>query len=68
LEALVKGRKQERQRRLGHTRASRQRLGEGDQLLVLDELADESVEKRTVHDEWRNRRFRGRHRNHGPAL
>ena len=68
LEPLVEGREQERKRRLGHASVRRQRLGEGDQPLVLDELADEGVQDRTVHDEWRNRRFRGLHRSHGPTL
>jgi hypothetical protein len=68
LEPLVQRREQERERRLGHASVRRQRLGEGDQPLVLDELTDEGVQDWTVHDEWRNRRFRGLHRSRGPTL
>jgi hypothetical protein len=68
LEPLVECREEERERRLGHASVRRQGLGEGDQPLVLDELTDEGVQDWTVHDEWRNRRFRGLHRSRGPTL
>ena len=58
LEALVQRGEQERQRRLRHAGARRQCVRERDEALVLDELADEGVKYRTVHDERRNRRFR----------
>jgi hypothetical protein len=60
LEALVQRCEQQRQRGLRHAGAGRQRSGELGEALVLDELPDEGVEYRTVHDERRNRRFRGR--------
>ena len=55
LEPLVERGEQQRQRRLGDARARRQRVGELGEALVLDELADEGVKYRTVHDEGRNR-------------
>ena len=51
-------REQRRQRRLGDASASRQRVYERSDALVLDELANYGVEYRMVHDEGRNRRFR----------
>ena len=59
LEPLVQRGEQQRQRRLRHAGARRQRVRELGEALVLDELPDEGVEYRTVHDERRNRRFRG---------
>ena len=58
LEALMQRGEQERQRRLRHASARRQCVCERDKALVLDELLDERVKYRTVHDERRNRRFR----------
>ena len=56
LQALVQRREQERQRRLRHAGARRQRVRELAEALVLDELPNECVQYRTVHDEGRNRR------------
>src|SRR4051794_33334952 len=56
LEALVQRCQQKRQRRLRHTGARRQRLRKLAKALVLDELLDERMQYRTVHDEGRNRR------------
>ncbi len=58
LEALVQRGEQERQRRLRHAGARRECVRELDETLVLDELLDEGVKYRTVHDQRRNRRFR----------
>jgi hypothetical protein len=57
-EVLVQRRDDERQPRLGDAGALRQRIGERLQALVLDELGDERVQCRAVHDESRNARFR----------
>ena len=58
---LVQRRDDERKRRLGDPGARlRQRVGERLQAVVLEQLANEGVEDRTVHDERRNQRFRGR--------
>jgi hypothetical protein len=46
----VERREHDRQRRLADPGALRQRVGERGELLVLDELADESVEYRTVQN------------------
>jgi hypothetical protein len=54
-EPLVERRHDERQRRLRDARTRRKRLGEGVDPVVLEELPDECVEDRTVHDERRNR-------------
>ena len=56
LEPFVQRRKQQGQRRLRHAGARRQRVRELAKALVLDELLDECVQYRTVHDEGRNRR------------
>jgi len=56
----VQRREHDRERRLRHARARRQRLRELREALVVRKLADEGVQHRTVHDERRNRRFRGR--------
>ena len=58
-ERLVKRREERRQSSLRDTRACRQRVRERGDALVLDELANYGVKYRTVHDERRNRRFRG---------
>ena len=55
LEPFVQRREQERQRRLRHAGARRQRVRELGEALVLDELLNECVKYRTVHDEGRNR-------------
>ncbi len=60
-ELLVQRREHERQRRLGHADARRHRVGELAEALVVDELLDEGVEYRTVHDDRRNPRFRRGH-------
>ncbi len=60
IEALVERREQQRQRRLGDASARRQRLGEGREPLVLEELVDECVQDRSVHRKRRNPRFRAR--------
>jgi MFS family permease len=57
-EPLVQRREQRRQGGLGNTRASRQSVDERGDALVLDEFPNDGVKYRTVHDEWRNRRFR----------
>ena len=54
-------REQERERGLAHPGTRGHRVGERGEALVLDELADECVEYRTVHDERRNQRFRSAH-------
>ncbi len=54
-EALVKCREHHRQRGLGDAGALGQRLREGGEPLVVDELLDEDVEYRAVHDGRRNR-------------
>src|SRR5207237_10381515 len=54
-EPLVERGDDERERRLGHARTRRQRLREGGDPVVLEELPDERVEDRTVHDRRRNR-------------
>ena len=55
LETLVERGDDERERRLRDAGTGRQRLGEGVEPVVLEELPDEHVEDRTVHDERRNR-------------
>src|SRR6476469_3351956 len=55
LEPFVQRREQERQRRLRHAGARGQRVRELAETLVLDELPNECVQYRTVHDEGRNR-------------
>jgi hypothetical protein len=59
-QALVQGREDDRKRRLGDAGALRQRLGERDEALVLDELGQQRMEGRTVHDERPKRPLRGR--------
>ena len=56
LDALVERREQQRQRGLRDAGARRQRVRELGEALVLDELPNECVQYRTVHDEGRNRR------------
>ena len=46
---------QERQSRLRDAGAGGQRVRERDEALVLDELPNECMKYRTVHDEGRNR-------------
>ena len=58
-ELLVQRREHERQRRLGHTRARRERRGEGGQLLAGAQALDERIERRTVQNERPERPFRG---------
>ena len=52
-ELLVQRGEHERQRRLGHPRTGRHRLGKLREALVLRELADEGVENGTVHERYR---------------
>jgi hypothetical protein len=54
LQPLVQRGEQQRQRGLRHAHARGQGVRELGETLVLDELLDESVEYRTVHDEGRN--------------
>ncbi len=54
LEPLVERGEEHRQRGLRDAGARRQRLGQLDEPVELDELADEGVEYRTVHDRRRN--------------
>ena len=56
LEPFVQRREQKRQCRLRHTRSRRERFRELAEALVLDELPNECVQYRTVHDEGQNRR------------
>ncbi len=58
LDSLVQRREQQRQRGLRDAGARRQRVRELGDALVLDELPNECVEYRTVHDEGRNLGFR----------
>ena len=50
---------EQRQSSFGDPRTGRQRVEERSDALVIDELANYGVKYRTVHDERRNRRFRG---------
>ncbi len=61
LELLVQRREQQRQYRLGDARPRRQGGRERLQALQRQQLPDERMEYRTVHDDRRNRRFRGVH-------
>ena len=57
LELLVQGREHQRQHRLRDARPGRQRSGERLQALEREQLPDERVEYRTVHDDRRKPEF-----------
>src|SRR5581483_4234528 len=58
-ELLVQRGEEQRERGFGDPCPGRHCVRERAEVLVLDELGDEGVEYRTVHDDGRNRRFAG---------